>query len=457
MTWPRVFHRIWFDEPERPEFSAWRDRLADLHPDWEIRTWGSSAEVRDLIRDAELRAEFERYLVTDPFGRVPDIARYLLLWHFGGVYIDTDFEPLRSFEPLLEDPRPFAGWENDRTLCTALLAAPPKHPAIGVLLEGLVGRLRWAVGKPANEAVGPEYATGLWRERSDVRRLPPRAFYPVGWWEKGLLGGPYPAETYAVHHWAKGWGPQKVQESRKVADASFSILVAFRDPDGTRGRLWDFVRARLEREFPEAEIIVGTDDGDDPFHKTRAINRAAEEASGSILGIFDADTVVDAKAVGQAIEYASEHPERWCRPWTTKLRLSEAATLEVLALGEAWDGMIDRKRFREMEGHTSFQHSPPLVLHRSAFDKVGGMDERFQGWGQEDLAFSLALRRLVGLQKTWAGIAVHLWHPRIGRAGRDLWKGQDSEEANLALVAQYRKARSPSAMRALLEAGKVNA
>jgi len=139
--WTKTFHRIWFDEPERPEFAAWRDKLAELHPDWTIRTWDSSDEVRSLIDEATLTDRWDAYMASDPFGRIPDIARYLLLWHFGGVYIDTDFEPLRPFDELLEDPRPFAAWENDRTMCTALLASPKQHPAIGILLEGLVDRL----------------------------------------------------------------------------------------------------------------------------------------------------------------------------------------------------------------------------------------------------------------------------------------------------------------------------
>lgn len=202
-TYPKIFHRIWLDEPESPRFAAYREQLEALHPDWEIWTWNDSSELGWL----EHLDDFQEALKRDPFGRAPDILRYELLWRFGGVYIDTDFEPLRSFDPLIADGRPFAGWENERTICTALLAAPPRHPAIRELMDGLSERLASTWDKPANYAVGPEYATPILRNRDDVRRLPPSAFYCVGWWEKNLLGNvEYPASAYAVHQWAKGWG-----------------------------------------------------------------------------------------------------------------------------------------------------------------------------------------------------------------------------------------------------------
>jgi len=200
---PKVFHRIWLDEEESPRFIPWRHRLEELHPDWEIKTWQDSSALDWLINEDE----FRKALIDDPYGRAPDILRYELLWRFGGVYIDTDFEPLRPFDPLLTDPRPFAGWENDRTMCTAVLASPPAHPAIGQLIEELPAHLAEHAGATPNIASGPEYATARWRYRDDVRRLPVSVFYPVGWWERKLLGHvTYPDTTIAVHHWAKGWG-----------------------------------------------------------------------------------------------------------------------------------------------------------------------------------------------------------------------------------------------------------
>ncbi len=447
MTWTKTFHRIWFDEPERPEFAAWRDKLAELHPDWQIRTWDRSDEVRDLIDGQPLKNAWDRYMASDPFGRIPDIARYLLLWNHGGVYIDTDFEPLKPMDELLDDPRPFAAWENDRTMCTALLASPSHHAAIGVLLDGLVQRLEETEGQTANNAVGPEYATAIWREREDVRRLPPATFYPVGWWEKNLLGKvDYPPETYAVHHWAKGWG-KKVAKPKRRSDAKVSFLIPFRDVDGERTKLLDVVTSHIERHFPDAEIVIATDDGIDPFHKTLALNRAATDASGDVFVVFDADTWVSTQMMERAISLVT--PSVWVRPYNTKIKLNQEATDAVIAGTDIED--LDVGSFGRPEATTGFRHAPPLMIHRDSWFFVGGMDERFQGWGSEDTALSLTLDRLVGPQVMMRGVALHLKHPRIGRAGSDLWRGQESQLANIELLRGYRRAKTPEDFAALRE------
>ena len=456
-TWTKTFHRIWFDEEERVEFAAWRERLRDLHPDWQIKTWDRSEEVRRLIDDQPLRDAWDRYMASDPFGRIPDIARYLLLWHYGGIYVDTDFEPLRPMDDLLNDPRPFAAWENDRTMCTALLGAPAHHPAIGDLIAGLVDRLSATEGQTANNAAGPEYATALWREREDVRRLPPSSFYPVGWWEKHLLGNvDYPPETYAVHHWAKGWGKptSKLAAVRAAgASAAVSLLVPFRDADGSRTRLWDFIRERLERLYPEAEIVVASDDGEDPFHKTMALNRAAAAATGDIFILWDSDTWVDVDVLKQAVAAVQENPERWASPYRMKIKLNEPTTEAILEAGAFWDGDVDLKTTGNHH-RTSFKDAPPLVVSRSAWDAVKGQDERFHGWGNEDQAFAHCLNVMVGqCLPRFPGNAWHLNHHREGVSGNDTWIGQTLEQRKYSiwLMSRYRKARTPHDLKVLLE------
>lgn len=133
-----------------------------------------------------------------------DVLRYAALWQFGGVYLDTDVQPLRSFDELL-DGDPFAGWEDSKLICPTVMGSPPGHPAVGALLDSLPA---WAGARPGaapNEQTGPNFLTPMWRDRTDVRLFPPVAFYPVGWWERDKLGGPYPPESFAVHWWNQGW------------------------------------------------------------------------------------------------------------------------------------------------------------------------------------------------------------------------------------------------------------
>ena len=54
------------------------------------------------------------------------------------------------------------------------------------------------------------------------------------------------------------------------------------------------------------------------------------------------------------------------------------------------------------------------ILPREALDTLGCFDERFKGWGGEDIAFLRALDTLFGKHKTIDDDVMHLWHPVIG-------------------------------------------
>lgn len=435
-AWPKIFHRIWLDEEESPRFAAFKERLAELHPGWEIRTWQDSSELR-WLRNQKL---FDEWFERDPYGRIPDILRYEILWKFGGVYIDTDFEPLRSLEPLLDDPRPFAGWENDRTMCTALLAAPPAHPAVDALITQLPAHAKKNATRTPNYATGPEFATKVWRGREDVRRLPPICFYPVGWWEKHLLGGPYPDETFAVHHWAKGWGDDVAK--KKPGDPNVAILVPWRSGEPNRDKAWAVVRKSLE---PLGWPIV-TGDSKGEWNRSAAINVAAAFAGDwDVAVIVDADTVEDLSALQQAVTEAFKQDSAIV-PWNERWKLSAAGSERFIARPRNFNRLqdLDRTDRTRPRGVKPDKRGGSIVVSRVAWDAVGGFDEGFTEWGHEDRAFRLACMQLApgGLTELKATVH-HLWHPLASQDRRGSEAGRERFE-------RYAAAQSPSQMALLL-------
>lgn len=225
-----------------------------------------------------------------------------------------------------------------------------------------------------------------------------------------------------------------------------SVLVAFRETgDGHRTRLWEFVRRHLEQEFPEAEIVEASDDGRDPFNKSMAVNTAAARATGDVFYILDSDCYIPADQVRAAAALLDQ--VGWSRPWKRKLRMYQHTTERVLEQGlGAWD-----PRKEKAEHVNAFPFSPPLLLRRETYADVGGMDERYRGWGGEDTAFARVLWKMgYGLSVSPPGDCWHLWHPRLGVHGRDLWVGQDSLFPNSELDKQYNRARTPEQMRELI-------
>lgn len=196
---PKILHRVFLDDPIPDEFEGYWAEAKRLMPEWEYFTWNDSGDLGWMQNQREF-AQAQ----TDA-GR-SDVLRYELMNTFGGVYVDTDVEFLKPFDALCQDG-PFIGWEDEHLLCPTVMGAPPHHPAMVALLDALPRWFKMYRGALPNRQTGPYFATKVLRGRSDMRLLPPDTFYPVGWWEKAKLGGPYPPESYAVHHWAAGWLP----------------------------------------------------------------------------------------------------------------------------------------------------------------------------------------------------------------------------------------------------------
>ena len=198
---PRRIHRIWLGGPMPPEVAEYGQRWKELHPGWQVRTW------RDWDLPA-LRHQVCFDLATTPAASA-DIARLELLQRFGGLYVDTDAEPLRPFDPLLEESTCFLGREDDRWIATGVIGATPHHPFVNRLLDRLGRSVLSNPGAPPNEVSGPKFVTAVYAElpvseRAHVTVYPPAYFYPYHFSEPDRASGPFP-DAYAVHHWSHSW------------------------------------------------------------------------------------------------------------------------------------------------------------------------------------------------------------------------------------------------------------
>jgi hypothetical protein len=189
------------------------------------------------------------------------------------------------------------------------------------------------------------------------------------------------------------------------------FLVPRRRDGGPRDAIWKYCRARWEQYFPDVEIFEGHHD-DGPFNRSAAVNRAAEEAGTWDLGIvIDSDVILSVDQVRKAIEKASRtgHVTWAHRRWRG---VTESWTNRIVADRQDFGPQLDRDAIDLIVDRTNpLSWSCCIVIPRAVFDDMGGFDERFRGWGFEDMAFQSVVCGLYGYERI-NGDVIHLWHPR---------------------------------------------
>ena len=193
-TIPKRIHQLWVGPPLPLHIRRMMDTWKAHHPDWEYTLWGDTENLvnQDLYdRAGEISPNAPEQFQSD-------VARYEILYQYGGIWADADFTCQRNFDPLIQSP--FAGQETRQWLNNALIGAPAGSP---MLLE-LVSRLPASVARsqPSQGNTvksGPQFFTPIAR-RHKITEYPPRYFYPYSWHELAQGGNDFP-DSYAVHHW----------------------------------------------------------------------------------------------------------------------------------------------------------------------------------------------------------------------------------------------------------------
>lgn len=230
-----------------------------------------------------------------------------------------------------------------------------------------------------------------------------------------------------------------------------SILVPFRSDSGVRDKTWDWLYRYWRRVLPEAEFIIGQNH-DTPFCKTAAVNDAFRKAKGDVIVIMDADCYIDACVIKRCAQEIREARKAGRRLWFIPYRRFYRMTREVSEWLLETDP-CDPPRFRDPPPPWEVEHiwrnssghwwgALIQIMPREAFEAAGGMDERFKGWGSEDISFMHAVDTLYAKHKTVNSPVYHLWHPSI--KGKWLftrqWPDQPGPEMNDQLAWRYENA-----------------
>jgi hypothetical protein len=213
------------------------------------------ADVEPILPD-ELRAAWTYYLGRSSWHGAADVARLAILWLHGGVYVDVDSEPVRSFDraPFMRGSF-FVGLELGTPeapihITNGVIGSAPGHPILAAVIERVAAaddiRSPWRTvgGGFLTEAVLAN------RHLPGVQILPIRTFYPE---DKDGRQAPGRDPIYARQYWAtthglyahtgEGWRTlAKRRRGEPVVPISVRVRTAVQRVIGPRSALRRAVR-----------------------------------------------------------------------------------------------------------------------------------------------------------------------------------------------------------------------
>lgn len=220
-----------------------------------------------------------------------------------------------------------------------------------------------------------------------------------------------------------------------------SIVVPWRGGDRCREASLAFVSVWLRRVFPDASFELA-DDGGDPFARGASIDQAVADAPGSVIVVCDADILVPAAQLRQAVQFATSSPGQVI-PFGLYRYLTGPASEALRA------GPVDDTAWHVFEHEWTYAVAvgAAAVFTRETHEQSGG-HPGFRGWGCEDVGFFLACETLVAPMRRVPGDCLHLWHPTAEPGD---YRTDQQVKVNAGLLARYSEAcGDPEAMRALV-------
>ncbi|GEP50377.1 glycosyl transferase [Flavobacterium noncentrifugens] len=209
---PKIIHYCWFGGNPLPPLAekciaSWKKFL----PDYEIMEWNEGNFPIDRFIFAKQALESRK------FAFVSDVSRLYALKEFGGIYMDTDVEVLKSLDDFLHLPA-FSGFENDDFVPTGIMASEKGGEWVRELLEYYDNRPFINADGSLEMESNTIIITKMMLEKGFVMSNTFQekegyvAFYPNDYFcPKSYKTGniELTENSYCIHHFAQSWVPMQ--------------------------------------------------------------------------------------------------------------------------------------------------------------------------------------------------------------------------------------------------------
>lgn len=126
---PKIIHYCWFgNNPKSELIKKCIESWGKYCPDYNIIEWNE--ENFDVNSCRYIKEAYE----AKKWAFVSDYARLYVLYHYGGIYLDTDVELLKPIDRFLSE-KAFTGFESKDSLITAVMGTEKNNKLFEELLK----------------------------------------------------------------------------------------------------------------------------------------------------------------------------------------------------------------------------------------------------------------------------------------------------------------------------------
>lgn len=232
---PKIIHLCWLSGDAYPaKIAKCIDSWKRFLPDYEIILWDTKKFPLDNHPWVKQAFEQKKYAFA------ADYIRFYALYNYGGIYMDSDVEVLRSYNDLLDLPY-FAGAEKAGTIEAAIMGAEKGNDWIKKCLEYYENRQfimqdgsldirklpeimneQIALFKPIrNLTLSEARQIRKLDFQQEVLILPSEYFSPKVFDSREVLITP---QTYAIHHYQNSWFSPKAKIYYRMRTIAIRVI-----------------------------------------------------------------------------------------------------------------------------------------------------------------------------------------------------------------------------------------
>lgn len=143
---PHIIHQIWYQGADQipDKYKKYQESWKRNHPSWQYRLWDQQ-QIEDLVKTTDALSQ-EVYSILPHMIQKIDLAKYLILQRYGGVYADMDMESLRPLDELLEK------YPNKKVFISEVDVKCPDHNEFCITM--------WIISR-GKYSTGPYYNNGV--------------------------------------------------------------------------------------------------------------------------------------------------------------------------------------------------------------------------------------------------------------------------------------------------------